>query len=229
MIAQTLLLGSMAMLALGQGVSASSSSSSSSNLPGGGSDSTASSGSSQTTSSSVAAQTTASLFIGGVVAGEHFAASVVGVGCGHTTYVIACTAGEYVGANGQETNCNPAHNASATYSGDFFEISSATDISGTKVTLVESCSLTGSTEAACTTSYGATAGNTKTKTSYSTTYTGDVASNKFFQVPLTAGVAALSTTTSCTDSGAMPTGVIDVYKVLVAPAAAAAILGGALA
>lgn len=102
---------------------------------------------------------------------------------------------------------------------------------GAVATFVQTCLLTGSTEAACSASIYASAQGSSTKTTTTTTLTGNELD--FHQVPITAGAALLDSTFAaagtCTTSGnaAAPTGILEVYKVLVVPGAAA--LLGALA
>ena len=91
------------------------------------------------------------------------------------------------------------------------------------MTLLETCSLI-STSAVCSWSVGVQIGGQHTATSSQTTYT----KANHYQVPITAGANKLPSSASCTNSpnAAAPTGLTDVYKVLVVPAA---ILAGALA
>ena len=94
-------------------------------------------------------------------------------------------------------------------------------------TLIETCSIDGTTAAVCSAYLAVTSGGKHTKTSSTVTYSGAEVASKFYQVPITAGVQALSTTTSCTGNAAAPTGVADVYKVLIVPGAAALLAGAA--
>ena len=115
----------------------------------------------------------------------------------------------------------------ATYGPHSFGISTEAEYMGTKAVLVETCSLAGSTEAVCSASISASANGQEDSTTTVVTKTGG--NVHFFQVPITAGADRLSGLASCTSTGnaAAPTGMTDVYKVLVAPAAA--LLAGAAA
>ena len=109
-----------------------------------------------------------------------------------------------------------------------FEISSATQVNGAKATLVESCSLAGTTEAVCSASVYVSADGKHTASSTVSTASG---SDFYAQVPITAGASKISGLGQCTataGSGAAPTGISEVYKVVVVPAAAALLAGAFL-
>jgi hypothetical protein len=112
----------------------------------------------------------------------------------------------------------------ATYGPNSYEVSTEATQDGTAVTLLETCSLTSNTEAVCSFSVGVSIGGQRTATASTTTLT----HINHYQIPITAGASKLPSTVSCTNSpnAAAPTGITDVYKVLVVPAA---ILAGALA
>jgi hypothetical protein len=112
----------------------------------------------------------------------------------------------------------------ATYGPNSYEVSTEATQDGTAVTLLETCSLTSNTEAVCSFSVGVSIGGQRTATASTTTLT----KINHYQVPITAGASKLPNTAACTNSpnAAAPTGITDVYKVLIVPAA---ILAGALA
>jgi hypothetical protein len=197
------------------------------------------------TTSSITAQTTQQLFIGGD-RDQDYVASVVAANACDTTYALVCTGGDYDGLYG-ETTCDPSLTVSspklldnrfftnlvqvsATYGPAYFEVSTATSISGSEATIVVSCSLDGTVSAVCANTLKANGGGDNINTQETTTLT-DIAQFQF-QVPVTAGASKLSGLPSCTQTpNAAPavTGAVDIYKVLVAPGAAALLAGaGAL-
>ncbi len=98
---------------------------------------------------------------------------------------------------------------------------------GAAAGVTQSCSLSGSSYAVCANTVSLSVDGTSTVTSATTTASGSQL--QFAQVPITAG-ANLLATGSCKTSGsaAAPTNVMEVYKVLVVPAAAALVAAGAL-
>ncbi|TKA75438.1 hypothetical protein B0A55_04883 [Friedmanniomyces simplex] len=110
-----------------------------------------------------------------------------------------------------------------------YQISYATSTGGATGAYTESCSLSGSSYAVCVATLSLSADGTKT--AVSTTATASGSQLHYGQFPITAGADKLASATgSCMASGnaAVPTGVMEVYKVLVAPAAAALMAAGAL-
>ncbi|KAK5175207.1 uncharacterized protein LTR77_000344 [Saxophila tyrrhenica] len=185
-------------------------------------------GSSSTTASSVDAQTTMNLFID-AGSDQQFIGEVLNADCDKTTYGLYCTEGDY-GSGILSSTCDPDAIARATYGPGSFGLSTEAMTSGVRVTLVEECQLSGTTQAVCTASIGVSANGENTATSSTGTRTGtDV---NYFQVPITAGASKLA---ACTGSDASSsgnaapaaTGAAEVWKVLVVPGAAA--LLGALA
>jgi hypothetical protein len=190
---------------------------------------------------SAIAQTTLNLFVDGS-SNEKFVGSIVNAKCDETTIALLCTHGSF-GDGIESTTCDPSATVSfsstsptlvnrvntstqilATYGPNSYEISTAATQDGTAVTLLETCSITSNTAAVCSFSIGAHIGGQSTSTSSSTTLT----SINHFQIPITAGATKLPATAACTAAAnaAAPTGLVDVYKILVVPAA---ILAGALA
>lgn len=105
-------------------------------------------------------------------------------------------------------------------------ISTQIETAGAEATLLEDCSLAGTTEAVCTASVSLSANGKHTAEQTVVTRTGsDV---HYFDVPITAGASKLSNLAACTKSdNAAPaaTGAVDIIKVLVVPGAAALLAG----
>lgn len=107
----------------------------------------------------------------------------------------------------------------ATYGPSSYEVSTAATVDGTAAILSETCSLDGTTQAVCSASISVSLPGTSTATHSQITLS-DI---NFYQVPITAGASKLPASTSCTnENAAAPTGVTDIYKVLVVPAAVVA-------
>ncbi|KAK5715341.1 hypothetical protein LTR17_016775 [Elasticomyces elasticus] len=161
----------------------------------------------------------ATVLIGTVTSGLE--ASVVDAdACGGTTYAFTCT---------DSRECSAAPTFSLTEGPTHHQFSYATSTAGATGSYAESCSLSGSSYAVCVVTLSLSAPGTSTHTK--TTVTASGTDLHYGQFPITAGAEKLATATgSCTSSGnaAAPTGVQEVYKVLVAPAAAAVVLAGAL-
>lgn len=117
------------------------------------------------------------------------------------------------------------HQATATYGKDSYEFSTATSADGVQVTISESCSLKGTTQAVCTESFSASGSGTSTASKTTVTLSGDQL--HYYQVPVTAGADKLSGNGQCTATGnaAAPTAMSNVYKVVVVPGAAALMAG----
>ncbi|KAK3066932.1 hypothetical protein LTR53_016496 [Teratosphaeriaceae sp. CCFEE 6253] len=160
---------------------------------------------------------TATVLIGTITGG--LAGSIVSAdGCA-TTYAFSCT---------DSAECGAAPSFSVTEGPTMYMFSYSTSTAGAKGTYAESCSLSGSSYAVCAATLSLSAQGTSTKTSTSTTLTGSQL--HYGQFAITAGAEKLVRAGSCTQSGnaAAPTGVLEVYKVLVVPAAAAMVAAGAL-
>ncbi|KXL48836.1 hypothetical protein M433DRAFT_376628 [Acidomyces richmondensis BFW] len=161
----------------------------------------------------------ATILIGSLTTG--FAASIVSADACDTTYQIVCT---------DSTVCNGySITADVTEGPTSYQFNYATSTNGASGSYTESCSLRGSTYAVCSQSITLSADGTSTATS--TTVTASGSDIHYGTFPITAGASKLASATgSCKSSGnaAAPTGMAEVYKVLVAPAAAAAVLGALL-
>ncbi|KAK3721782.1 hypothetical protein LTR37_002947 [Vermiconidia calcicola] len=181
-------------------------------------------------SSAVAAQTNLNLFIDAGT-DQNFIGSVMAADCGATTYALACTEGDY-GSGILSSTCDPSATVRATYGPSYFGISTEAETAGIRATLVQTCSLDGTTLAVCSASIGASADGMST--SGTTTITRSGTDVHYFQVPITAGANKLPGSASCTSTAstgaaAAATGIVDVYKVLVVPAAALLAGAGAFA
>ncbi|KAK3713753.1 hypothetical protein LTR37_008239 [Vermiconidia calcicola] len=178
-------------------------------------------------SSAVAAQTNANLFIDADT-DQNFIGSVIAADCSATTYALVCPEGDY-GSGILSSTCDPSATVRATYGPNYFGISTEAETAGIRATLVETCSLDGTTMAVCSASIGASADGQST--SGTTTITRSGTDVHYFQVPITAGPNKLPGSASCTSTGAAAaaTGTVDVYKVLVVPAAALLAGAGAFA
>ncbi|KAK1055191.1 hypothetical protein LTR12_015401 [Friedmanniomyces endolithicus] len=162
---------------------------------------------------------TATVLIGTLTTG--LAASVVSASaCGDTTYVFECT---------DTLACSDLPPFSATEGPTHFMFSYTSSTGGAAAGVTQSCSLSGSSYAVCANTFSLSVDGTSSVTSATTTASGSQL--QFAQVPITAGANMLATATgSCKTSGsaAAPTDVMEVYKVLVVPAAAALVAAGAL-
>lgn len=102
-----------------------------------------------------------------------------------------------------------------------------------EVKVTESCDLTPSSMAVCSVLVsGSVEDAGKTKTKDTVTYEGAEATQKWYQVPITAGAEKLPAAgATCTADGnaAMATAAVDLYKVVVVPGAAALLAGAAAA
>jgi len=125
----------------------------------------------------------------------------------------------------------------ATFKGSTeFGISTAGDTMAAGVDLdymaTESCDLQPESTAICSVLVSGSAQGEQTKTSSTITYTGAEASDKWFEVAITGGVQklrdGLATCTAEADNAApAATGIVDLYKVVVVPGAAAILAAGA--
>lgn len=113
-----------------------------------------------------------------------------------------------------------------------YEILYSTSTAGGEVTLSQSCDLHGpassASEIVCTASAMVSIGDTSTATKTTETLTRSDDFN-YAQIPITAGASKLPTgSATCTssDSGAAPTGITEIYKVMV-PVGAAIMAGAA--
>lgn len=189
-----------------------------------------------------AAQTTVNLPLGPGVANDHFAASVVNADACTTTYGLACTAGAfYIGS--QPYPCDPNWTVSpgvecmdledwwhvlmsaqflATYGPNSYRSLAQTQVGVFSGRTLFECSFEATTSAVCTVSASNVLNGYHTATSTTFTATG-AAELGYHQIPVTAGASKLFPSEACKASAnvAMPTGVVDVYKVLVVPGAAA--------
>ncbi|KAI7214698.1 hypothetical protein KC333_g5875 [Hortaea werneckii] len=178
----------------------------------------------ETTSASVTRNSTtptASILVATSAYTTGFAASVVDADVCDTTYQVVCT--DTLLCRGY------ALTISATEGGGTYEASYETSTGGAAGNLYQTCSLgSASSEADCKVTLSLSAGGEQTATTTQEERTGGEVI--WAQYPITAGADKLAAATgSCTASNnaAVPTGfaVKDVYKVLVAPAAAVAAAG----
>jgi hypothetical protein len=104
-----------------------------------------------------------------------------------------------------------------------------TSAANTAASVTASCTMTGTTYASCVDTLTVTVDGQTTQTTATYVYAG-VGNLNFGEVPITAGINALSVSSSCTGSskGAAPTVALDVYKVLAVPAAAVMAAGAFL-
>ncbi|KAK3117135.1 hypothetical protein LTR53_001792 [Teratosphaeriaceae sp. CCFEE 6253] len=108
-----------------------------------------------------------------------------------------------------------------------YEMRYTTSASGTRAAAWELCSMHGSYSAVCVETVSYSFSGTRSATTVATSAAG--AEVTYGQFPITAGASKLAKATGvCTASGnaAVPTGGVEVWKVLVAPAAAVAVVAG---
>ncbi|TKA32948.1 hypothetical protein B0A50_01174 [Salinomyces thailandicus] len=149
-------------------------------------------------------------------------ASVIGVDSCETTYQLICTDAEVCSSTSQTIT--------VTVGPTDFILASAVSTDGATGSGSESCSVdSAASSAVC--RIGVSLSYDGTSTSTETTVTATGSQFVYGQYPITAGAEKLPSATgacsSATDNAAAPTGlaVRDVYKVLVAPAAAVAAAG----
>ncbi|KAI5359306.1 hypothetical protein Slin15195_G069340 [Septoria linicola] len=174
------------------------------------------------------AETTITALFGTVTSG--FAGSVVSANACETTLALACTATDV-------PLCEeiPDLTATVVLGPTAYEFIYATSTLGGIVTIAQSCDLEGPsgsfTAASCTASLDVSAAGVATATTVTTSIT-DSAEFMYAPIPITAGASLLpSAGASCSataDSGAAPTGVVELYKILVPVGAALAAGAGAM-
>ncbi|GIZ42188.1 hypothetical protein CKM354_000546600 [Cercospora kikuchii] len=172
------------------------------------------------------AETTITALFGSLTSG--FAGSVISANGCDTTLALACT--DSAIALCEEI---PDLTATVTIGPTAYEFVYATSIYGGKGTIAQSCDLDGPsgsfTAATCTASVYASVGGQETATSTVSTIT-DTAEFTYAQIPITAGASNLpSAGATCdaaesSDSAAAPTGMVELYKILV-PVGAAVVAG----
>ncbi|KAK4555321.1 hypothetical protein LTR86_007618 [Recurvomyces mirabilis] len=171
---------------------------------------------SRTASASTEAETTVTLLALGSVTSGLAGSVVAATPCGETTYALTCT----------DTDVCDGYRLTfaATAGPTDYKITYDTSTAGATGSVAESCSLDGTTKAVCAATVSLSAGGKHTQTKTTSTLTGTQIS--YAQYPMTAGANLLASgSASCTVSSqaAAPTAALDVYKVLVVPAAAAAV------
>ncbi|KAK1828714.1 hypothetical protein QBC39DRAFT_264588 [Podospora conica] len=137
------------------------------------------------------------MFVDGVSSENEYAASIIDVCAGATTFALRCTAGP-VSLNAGSC-ADDAEEIILTANPTLYRVSTATVVrtmgQDVSATIQETCRIAGTTEAACTATVGGNVGKTSTSSSSTTTYRGtDV---YMFDVAITGGAEKTANPTAC--------------------------------